>query len=366
MRLLFVAQQFRQGWGGAPESVRLMANQLQSQGVVSDVFDDGRLHRDIGKMALLPEAGAAAAPFDFASIREYDAIIVTGPWQKPAAVARLLRSRVRDQRVFYLPRGGLGRAEFRRLRDIKKIPYFFAIERRILNAADSVVFSSRTEQRLTVSWARRPNRECIIPDFVNHVVSALPTDERDQSLTFSFLAEISQRKGLLPLVTAFAEWAKNADVTGRARLVVGGSARPGCERYLDRVKHVAAVANHANIEFRGAVPHAARDRFYAETDVMVVSSSFESYGLTVIESLAQGCLLLSCPDVGALEYIGSNAAVTVATSNNTADISRALKNFTLFTRNTESDRLRNRKACAASIDTINAQAGSAWMDMLRG
>ena len=45
-------QNFRQGWGGAPESARLMANFLKPRGVDCDVFDSGFICSDVGKLAV--------------------------------------------------------------------------------------------------------------------------------------------------------------------------------------------------------------------------------------------------------------------------------------------------------------------------
>ncbi|HKX78537.1 MAG TPA: glycosyltransferase family 4 protein [Novosphingobium sp.] len=368
MRLLFVAQQFRQGWGGAPESVRLMANQLRREGFVSDVFDNGLHHRDVGALALLPEAGTAVPRFDHARAGEYDAIILTGPWQKPGAIRKLLAAREARQKIFYLPRGGLGRAEFKRPRDIKKVPYFFLVERGFLKGADGVVFSSQAEARLTMPFARNLAEPHVIPDFVSHVESPpAASDGADGPVTLSFLAEISPRKGLLPLVEGFIAWSRANDGRDRARLRVGGAVRPGSERYLATV-HAAADAakGHAAIEFLGSVHHGDRDRFYTDTDLMVVSSSFESYGLTVIEALAHGCALLCCPDVGALEYLSPEQPVVTARGADAAAISEALAKAIPTARRTQAQRAGHRAGAAATIDAINERARQGWARLLHG
>lgn len=366
MRLLFIVQQFRQGWGGAPESVRLMANQLQDAGVVSDVFDNGRCHHDIGTLQLLPEPGCAALDFDAAQVGNYDALIIAGPWQKPGAIRRLLACRMPHQKLFYLPRGGLARAEFQRPRDIKKFPYFYGIERAFLKAADGIVFSSEAEARHTMPFAQGLAPSHIIPDFVNPVERpAASGDASSGPVTLSFLAEISPRKGLLPLVKGFTEWSRKTGSRDKARLVVGGAVRPGSERYLATARSIAeANADAADIEFLGAVPHGERDSFYAGTDLMVVSSSFESYGLTVIEALGQGCALLCCPSVGALEYLASGQPVTIAKGHDACAIESALAHSPFVQRRAESRRAEDRITAAAAVDAINARASALWEKIL--
>nr|QQZ51588.1 glycosyltransferase family 4 protein [Phenylobacterium glaciei] len=279
-----------------------MAQQLLGRGVASDVFDAGFIRRDVGALEVLPEPTVLSEAFRLETTADYATILLTGPWQKAVAIRRLLARRRKGQPVYYLPRGGLGRVEFTRPRDLKKIPYFFALERAFVHGATGVVYSSETERRHTIGPARRKTGEHVIPDIV-----APPREQpvgdanREGPVTFAFLAEVSPRKGLLPLVEGFRAFSADKPA-GAVRLIVGGRPRPGSEAYLAEAETAAAGAP---VEFRGAIAHQHRDSFYGETDVMVVASSFESYGLTVIEALNEGCALVSTPQVGALEYVDS-------------------------------------------------------------
>ncbi|MBR7619228.1 glycosyltransferase family 4 protein [Phenylobacterium sp. 20VBR1] len=358
-RVLFVVQNFRQGWGGAPESVRLMAQQLLGRGVASDVFDAGFIRRDVGALEVLPEPTVLSEAFRLETTADYATILLTGPWQKAVAIRRLLARRRKGQPVYYLPRGGLGRVEFTRPRDLKKIPYFFALERAFVHGATGVVYSSETERRHTIGPARRKTGEHVIPDIV-----APPREQpvgdanREGPVTFAFLAEVSPRKGLLPLVEGFRAFSADKPA-GAVRLIVGGRPRPGSEAYLAEAETAAAGAP---VEFRGAIAHQHRDSFYGETDVMVVASSFESYGLTVIEALNEGCALVSTPQVGALEYVDSPDFVTVAAGDDARAIADALeKAYVLVTGPTGRRRAAVRDVASSTVATINARALDSWM-----
>lgn len=361
-RLLFIVQKFRQGWGGAPESVRLMANQLLQDGIDADVYDDGTIVLDVGQLSLLPEPGGHRTYFNLATVRNYDAIIQTGPWQRPASsIKALLALRKPGQKIFYLPRGGLGYAEFRRVRDLKKFPYLVFIERSFIRSANWIVLSSTAEQRNTIRIARRPPNECVIPDFVNGNVPIPPPLPRTSIVNFAFLAEISPRKGLLPLIEAFIAWARLAKLEDGVRLIVGGAPRPGSEKYLAKVKELCAKSPEIAIELRGAIPHVARSSFYGETDIMVVSSSFESFGLTVIEALVQGCAVVSTPNIGALDALPERLPIVVAEGNDADFILSALQQaYDRFSRRTEADRLECRLAAQAAVDLINLTAREKW------
>ncbi len=166
MRLLFLVQNFRQGWGGAPESARLMANFLAPRGVDCDVFDSGRICSDVGKLTVLPEPRSVFPKFSLKSTRSYDAILLMGPWQNPFHLWRVLAHRGKDQQLYYLPRGGLARIDFELRKSGKKKAYFLAVERRFLDASNGVIFSSLAERTETIPAVRGRRPEYVIPDFV--------------------------------------------------------------------------------------------------------------------------------------------------------------------------------------------------------
>lgn len=367
MKLLFAVQGFAQGMGGGPESVRLMANQLRGLGISADVFDAGGVRRDVGQLSVLPRRGTPSEPFALQTVTDYSAILQVGPWQNPLHMARLIARRRPDQALYYLPRGGLGRVEFGRAKDIKKVPYLFLVERRFINAADGVILSSDIEQREAVNLARSRTPEHVIPDFVS------PRPVRDPArrgagavTTFSFLAEINPRKGLHLLVEAFVLWATERGIEGRVRLVVGGAARPGCKTYLAAIhamqrRHAGRVA----IEFRGPVPHGDRTAFYDETDVMVIASSFESFGLTVIEALNEGCVVLSTPDIGALQYLRANDGVVRMTGIEVADMVDGLdRALSAATGRSEAQRRARQAFAGKAVSAINAAALEGWGRLL--
>ena len=367
LRLLFLTQNFRQGWGGGPESVRLMANFLAAHEIEADVFDAGRVCRNVGQFTILPESGSSLEPFEFSETGNYDAILLVGPWQNPLAIRRVLAQRRREQPLYYLPRGGLARVEFNWPRGLKKLLYFFLIERRLLCAANAVIYSSSAEQMATIAPARRLSSEHVIPDFVS-VLAEDPNHNRlleDETVTFAFLAEISPRKNLLKLTKAFVEWCRENDLADRVRLVIGGSPRPGCEGYLEKVQTLLKSGTCQNVEVVGPISHADRGRFYRDVDIMVVSSLFESFGLTVIEALTAGCSLLVAPLIGALEYISDTQSITVAQGDNVVSLKAGLKkSYSDFILSRHLLRKKNAEVGRCVVGEINKRALDAWTQLI--
>jgi glycosyltransferase involved in cell wall biosynthesis len=368
LRLLFLVQNFRQGWGGAPESARLMANFLKPRGVDCDVFDSGFICSDIGKLTVLPEPRSVFPRFNLKSTQSYDAILLTGPWQNPFHLWRVLAQRGKDQPLYYLPRGGLARIDFELRKSGKKKAYFLAIERRFLDASNGVIFSSEAERTETIAAARGRRPEYVIPDFITAPRQEVRSEShsRQKVVTFGILAEISRRKGLMPLVEAFVAWGRENHLQDGVRLIVGGAPRPGSEGYLEGVSTILRKSNSKNVELRGPVPHSQRDQFYRETDVMVIPSFFESYGLTVIEALAFECALLVAPKVGILEFIPAHESLTIIPGKDVAAIKAGLNQAYLAA--IQPDRVRRRPSLAFGqmvADAINSRALRAWTDLLK-
>jgi glycosyltransferase involved in cell wall biosynthesis len=374
MKILFVIQHFRQGWGGGPESVRLMANLLAAEGIQSDVFDLGRFWRNVERLDLLPERGPATEPFPYQSTASYDAILIVDCWQNPFHLRKLLSRRPAGKPLLYLPRGGLGRVEFARLRDIKKFPYFGLVERHFLNASDGIVFSSELERDHTIGPARNRAPEHVIPDFfmsddpkgAGPPSDAILPDDKP-AVTCSFLAEVAPRKGLLPLVNGFVSWARRHAPARKARLLVGGRARPGSEFYYAQAQEVCRRQGGAvEIEFLGPVPHGERPRFYAATDLMIISSRFESFGLTVLEGMSAGCAILSTPDIGVLEYLPPHDRLFVAEGAKAVDLEHGLERaLAHVSPRDEVGRARTQRYAADAVAAINSRAARSWSALLR-
>jgi D-inositol-3-phosphate glycosyltransferase len=100
-----------------------------------------------------------------------------------------------------------------------------------------------------------------------------------------FVGRIQRLKGLEVLLRAFALL---PDVKGRV-VIVGGQKGTHESREIARLQHLAGRLGIAErCHFVGAVPHSELPRFYSAADLTVMPSSYESFGLVAVESLACG------------------------------------------------------------------------------
>ncbi|MGA0608373.1 glycosyltransferase family 4 protein [Phenylobacterium sp. VNQ135] len=298
-------------------------------------------------------------------LQKYDSIIVAGPWQRGPAIRTLYKNLSPSQNIYYLPRGGLAAAEFSRPRDLKKLPYLALVENERIRRTSSIVFSSKVERDSLVSWVSKRAPRRVIPDFVDSLSGQESTDcSGDRRFTFGFLAEISPRKGLLPLVQAFGDFLSSSHAA--CTLKVGGAPRPGSERYARHARRAAASLGDRTVQFSGAVKHEHRASFFSGVDVLVVASAFESYGLTVLEALSEGVGVIITPDVGVGEYLGEIDGLYRASGCDRSGLRIALQAAYHDHEGSSSRARRAARAAAAksAIEAVNLRAGAEWASML--
>lgn len=122
----------------------------------------------------------------------------------------------------------------------------------------------------------------IIPNGVDipPVVADHRADKPHRSLLF--LSRIHPHKGLTELIRA---WGKVATERPEWRLVIAGD---GDYRYLSELRQLIQSIAAPRINLVGRVEGQERDRLYAESDLFVLPSKSENFGLVIAEALAIG------------------------------------------------------------------------------
>jgi D-inositol-3-phosphate glycosyltransferase len=170
----------------------------------------------------------------------------------------------------------------------------YEIERRTMDGSDRIVALTAVDRQQMIRHYGEHAPIVVIPGGVDlERFRPLPrTAAREQlGLTAGgkvvlFVGRIQRLKGLEVLLRAFA---RLGDLDARL-LIVGG--RPGTSpesREITRLQHLATRLGVAErTRFVGAVAHAELPTYYSAADVSVMPSSYESFGLVAVESLACG------------------------------------------------------------------------------
>jgi D-inositol-3-phosphate glycosyltransferase len=170
----------------------------------------------------------------------------------------------------------------------------YEIERRAMAASDRIVALTEVDRQQTIRHYGELAPIVIIPGGVDlEAFRPLPRARaraelglRDTSKIVLFVGRIQRLKGPEILVRAFAQFSDlDADL-----LIVGGRPGNGNEsREVSRLQHLATRFGIAErTHFVGAVEHDQLPTYYSAADVSVMPSSYESFGLVAVESLACG------------------------------------------------------------------------------
>jgi D-inositol-3-phosphate glycosyltransferase len=171
----------------------------------------------------------------------------------------------------------------------------FEIERRTMAGSDRIVALTSVDRQQMIRHYGELAPILVIPGGVDlQRFRPHPRSEARRALGLEpadrivlFVGRIQRLKGLEVLVRAFAR----LNDLDRARLVIVGG-QPGTtpeSREIARLQHLAARLGVAErTRFVGAVAHDQLPLYYSAAEVSAMPSSYESFGLVAVESLACG------------------------------------------------------------------------------
>ena len=134
------------------------------------------------------------------------------------------------------------------------------------------------------------------------VLDAVKKRENKNIITIGVVSRLEHIKGMDLVVPAFAKvYAKHKNV--RLLVVGDGSLRQQMEEDADRLQL------GKNIEFAGMQKQTDLQSYYDKIDVLLMPSRSEGFGLTAIEGMARGCVLVASntgglPEVVRERYVG--------------------------------------------------------------
>lgn len=199
-----------------------------------------------------------------------------------------------------------------------KGPYMWCFERNNLENASLLHFTTDEERRLTNNL-NLPAQKKVIPFGINlEEFSHLPPDEtfrlqypqlKDKKIIL-FLSRISFKKGLDILVKAFAKLAREKN---DAYLIIAGPDDEGYGRkvknWLDKEKVL-----HQTL-FTGMLLGEDKLAAFRCSDVFVLPSYSENFGMAVVEAMACGIPVVISDKVGIYREVNENKAGVVVECN---------------------------------------------------
>ena len=175
---------------------------------------------------------------------------------------------------------------------LKKKAYLWLFKRYLIDGASGIHYTTRLEYERSVF--RRLKRESfIIPIGLSDAPPTLLGSECDLVARFPelsgrrivlFLGRIHPKKNPEIVISAFA---RVAGMHPYACLLMSG---PGEREYLEHLSHFAeSLGLRGRVTFSGMLERAAVQEAYELSDVFLLPSNLENFGISVAEAMRAGC-----------------------------------------------------------------------------
>lgn len=191
------------------------------------------------------------------------------------------------------------------------------IEKDIADQTDAIISSTEIERKDLINFYHAPkNKIYVVSPGVDHhlfrrldkkISRARLNILQDKNIIL-FVGRIDPVKDLSLLIRAIAGLVrKKPSFTKRYELLIIGGDLKSSRFWVNReVKKIRKLISDLDlsccVKFLGARPHHLLPYYYCGSDVIVVPSVYESFGLVALEAMACGCAILASR-VGGLKYL---------------------------------------------------------------
>ena len=311
--------------GGTSQGIRNIIPELERLGVANEVvcFDDPAedfLSKDSFKTHAL---GAAKGPWQYNAnlvpwlvdnLGRFDAVIINALWlyhgyafikafKKYKAQQVILSTPLQYPRFFVMPHGMLDpyfqNAPDRKMKALRNRAYWKLIENKLVNNADGLLFTCKTELELARGSFTPYHPKCEIN--IGYGVQTPPPFETSMQEAFLqkcpkvknepfvlFLSRVHEKKGVDLLIEAYAALLHKAGTAPVPKLVIAG---PGLDsEYGKQMQQLASVSKvlQEHIIFTGMLMGPSKWGAFYASEAFVLPSHQENFGIAVVEALACG------------------------------------------------------------------------------
>ena len=210
-----------------------------------------------------------------------DVVHVNGCWHPACAMVQRWAQKAAGHKVVLTPHGMLEPWIMARHYWTRKLPALLLYQREAVRRADFLHATAESERRnlLALGYNRKV---AVIPNGVDIGTIRMKTDWRRRKQIL-FLSRVHVKKGIEFLIDAVAEL---RDELAGFRVVVAGE---GEANYIVSLNDKAERAGVGTLfDFRGGVYGEEKWMLYRESDVFVLPTYSENFGIAVAEALACG------------------------------------------------------------------------------
>ena len=265
------------------------------------------------------------------SIKQFDIVSISAIWSYPAAIAAFYCGKF-NKPYIVSPHGMIYPYTFKK-KYWKKLPYYKFITERILRNASAIHYTTKDERDKCHQYLQLRNKAFIIPNGLNldeykfksnkDGLLAIYPHLRNKKVIL-FLGRITWKKGLDILIDAFGKLAMEREEYHL--LIVGNDEGRYIEQIKTRIKmrelkyndlssEMTAFDDSARVTFTGILQGEKKIMAFSGSDIFVLPSYSENFGMTVIEAMASGTPVIISDQVGLSGDINKNdAGIIIETS----------------------------------------------------
>lgn len=244
------------------------------------------------------------------NLKNFELIYIVNIWSYPAAVAAHY-SRIYGKPYIVVPSGMLYPHTFSK-KIWKKWPYYHFVAKRILRGASLIHYTTEDEAEKTHSFLHLKNEKIVIANGIDLSQFCGPFDRerfrghypklKDKKVIL-FLGRIHWIKGMDILTAAYAKIAKERD---DVHLFIVGN---GSTRYTRKVKEwLKDYGLSDKSTFTGMLTGREKLEACYSSDVFVLPSYSENFGMAAVEAMALGIPVILSDKVGIYKQVQCHKA----------------------------------------------------------
>lgn len=255
-----------------------------------------------------------------AHARDFDIVHITSVFLS-ASTLGARAARAAGAPYIISPHGSLMRAPLEKKSALKKGLYISLMERKNLENADAIHFTTEIEQKEYEAAGLPLRKAIVIPNGLD-TDSLPPGDPQEFRKKFKitpekriilFLGRLNWKKGLDTLIPAFAAVAEEMP---EAVLVIAGGDDENYKGTLNKLIDIADIRE--KVIFTGPLDGAEKTAAYKSAEVFVLSSYSENFGITVLEAMHFGVPVVVSEEVALAPMVRESGAGLVAKKDTAA------------------------------------------------
>jgi len=248
------------------------------------------------------------------NIKDFELVYILSVWNYPVIMAASVCRRFNKPYVIS-PRGLLCPWPFER-KFFKKWVYYKLLAEKCIRKADAIHYTSSDEREKSHERLGLGNKVILVPNGIDlHEFNSLPLKNelvikypalKDKRVIL-FLGRINPKKGIDILIKAFSMLSKKRK---DLRLVITGKDEEGYKSRIVRL--IRKLRLQDKVIFTDMLLGREKLKVYAGSDIFVLASHSENFGMSAIEAMASGLAVVISDNVGIYRDVEENDAGIIA------------------------------------------------------